>query len=82
MADVKIQVKPNGPLLIDGLVEIINHDGQTVAQDTTKKLIALCRCGRSSRKPFCDGSHSRSGWSHDECFVPPVIPGPGPTGTT
>lgn len=66
MADVKITVKPNGPLLVEGMVEIINSDGQLIVQDTTKKATAFCRCGRSARKPFCDGTHSRTGWNQDD----------------
>jgi CDGSH-type Zn-finger protein len=71
MSDVKITVKPNGPLLVEGFVQIVGPDGQPVTQDTAKKAIALCRCGLSSKKPFCDGSHNRSGWNQENCYMPP-----------
>ena len=62
MADVKISCKPNGPLLVEGSIEVIDSDGNPVAIDPAKPAYALCRCGNSNAKPFCDGSHGRSGW--------------------
>src|SRR5262245_8666852 len=53
MADVKITLRPNGPLLVEGPVDLIGSDGQPIAIDPTKKAFALCRCGNSNRKPFC-----------------------------
>ena len=50
---VKIQVLPKGPLLVDGAMEI-DHNGEK--QQLSGKN-ALCRCGASKNKPFCDGSH-------------------------
>lgn len=51
-----IQVMPNGPLLISGAVTVVGEDGATL--DTGPKM-ALCRCGRTAREPYCDGSHAR-----------------------
>jgi CDGSH-type Zn-finger protein/uncharacterized Fe-S cluster protein YjdI len=50
---------PNGPLGVAGAVEIISGTGRTIdrAQQTT-----LCRCGHSSRKPYCDGTHAKVGF--------------------
>ena len=62
MADVKVSCRPNGPLLVEGPINIIDSQGKPVEVDTSKPVIALCRCGHSERKPFCDGSHNRSGW--------------------
>lgn len=45
----------DGPYLIRGTFELIDQDGQTI--ETRRKTIALCRCGRSRIKPFCDGTH-------------------------
>lgn len=57
MPDVKITVRPNGPYLVSGEVELVDGAGNPV--DTGgKTTIALCRCGHSSNKPFCDGSHA------------------------
>jgi CDGSH-type Zn-finger protein len=49
----------NGPLLIDGEVEIVDQEGHAYGLGGRTK-IGLCRCGHSERKPFCDGSHKRS----------------------
>ncbi len=57
MADVSIRVRDNGPLLIEGAVRVIDVDGKTYPIATDKPAIALCRCGLSAIKPFCDGSH-------------------------
>lgn len=53
-ASVKIQVSPNGPLLVTGNVIIVNTDGTETIKEGK---FALCRCGQSTRKPFCDGTH-------------------------
>ena len=58
MADVKVQVLKNGPLLVSGEIEILNSDGQPVA--SPKQPAALCRCGHAASKPFCDGSHRKN----------------------
>ena len=46
---------PNGPLLVRGDVEIVTPDGEPVPR--TRRTVALCRCGVSVIKPWCDGSH-------------------------
>ncbi|AOS64543.1 CDGSH iron-sulfur domain-containing protein [Actinoalloteichus hymeniacidonis] len=51
----KVVVYENGPLIVRGEVEIVGQDGTPV--EAGRKTIALCRCGRSAVKPFCDGSH-------------------------
>jgi CDGSH-type Zn-finger protein/uncharacterized Fe-S cluster protein YjdI len=51
---------PNGPLGVAGNVEICTGTGRTVNR-TTKT--ALCRCGHSNNKPFCDGSHRTAGFT-------------------
>lgn len=56
-----ISTAPNGPLLLDGGCEIRGADG---ASHCTKKA-ALCRCGLSSNKPYCDGSHATGGFRAD-----------------
>ncbi len=55
MADVKITANPNGPILIAGQATYTDADGNE--QTTPGTMIALCRCGHSNNKPFCDGSH-------------------------
>jgi CDGSH-type Zn-finger protein len=55
---LKIKVLPNGPLLVQGKVEIVLADGKT----EEKEGPALCRCGASKNKPYCDGSHVKIGF--------------------
>ena len=59
---VKISVKPNGPLRVEGPIELFDTAG-AVIDLTGKPAVSLCRCGLSAVKPFCDGSHKREGWS-------------------
>jgi CDGSH-type Zn-finger protein len=62
-----IQTRPNGPYLVKGPVRLVDADGHefTVTGDT----IALCRCGGSTKKPFCDGTHSKIGFQGAEKAV-------------
>ena len=63
MSDVTITPLQNGPYEVSGEVSIVAPDG-TVLRETAKAY--LCRCGHSANKPFCDGSHKRSGWTQDQ----------------
>jgi CDGSH-type Zn-finger protein len=45
----------NGPYLIRGEFALVDQDGESIRAD--RKTLALCRCGRSRIKPFCDGTH-------------------------
>lgn len=62
MPDVVITLRPNGPLCIVGPIEIRDSEGNLIELDTSEGRHFLCRCGRSQRKPFCDGMHKRTGW--------------------
>ena len=55
---VKVQVLANGPLLITGKIELCDHEGNPFDLGGREK-VALCRCGASSNKPLCDGSHAK-----------------------
>jgi CDGSH-type Zn-finger protein len=71
MADVKITVRPNGPYRVEapeGAIEIIDVDGNKVDL-TGKTAFSLCRCGGSTKKPFCDGTHSKIGFQAAEAAV-------------
>ena len=58
---VKITVRPNGPLRVEGHIVLVDADG--AEWDLTgKPAVSLCRCGLSEKRPFCDGSHNRAGW--------------------
>jgi uncharacterized Fe-S cluster protein YjdI len=50
----QVTVVPNGPLFIKGEVELYSGDGNLISKEDRT---SLCRCGASSNKPFCDGSH-------------------------
>ena len=52
---VSITACPNGPLLVRGDFEILTPAGNVIPP--RRKTVALCRCGMSMLKPFCDGSH-------------------------
>ncbi|MFT7592179.1 MAG: CDGSH-type Zn-finger protein [bacterium] len=54
-----IQVAPNGPLLCKGTVEVKNTDGTI---EVKENMTAFCRCGASTNKPYCDGSHNKIGF--------------------
>lgn len=56
---VQVTPVPNGPLIIEGSVEFSAADGSVFVADK----VWLCRCGGSSNKPFCDGSHKRNGFA-------------------
>jgi uncharacterized Fe-S cluster protein YjdI/CDGSH-type Zn-finger protein len=60
--EATIEPRPNGPLFIRGRVRIRDADGNVIREDTR---LALCRCGASGNKPFCDGSHRRIGFRTD-----------------
>ena len=51
----------DGPLIVRGDFRLTDQDGNEI--DPGRDTIALCRCGKSGIKPFCDGSHKRSGFS-------------------
>ena len=55
-----IQCSKNGPYLVKGLEKFTNSYDEQIP---TRATIALCRCGASKNKPFCDGSHDRIGFS-------------------
>ncbi len=50
----------DGPLIVRGKFVIQAQDGTPIPAG--RKTVALCRCGRSALKPFCDGSHARTGF--------------------
>lgn len=54
VAKATITVRDNGPLLISGDVQLVDAEGNAIE---TREQFALCRCGRSEKKPFCDGAH-------------------------
>ena len=55
-----VEPRPNGPLYVRGHIRIVDEAGGLIREDTR---LALCRCGASGNKPFCDGSHRRIGFT-------------------
>ena len=68
MADVTITVRPNGPFRVEGPIRLV--DGSGGEWDLTgKPAVSLCRCGASTKKPFCDGTHTKTGFQAAEAAV-------------
>jgi hypothetical protein len=55
----EVEVTANGPLLVKGGCLVKHPDGRTEVRETVS---AFCRCGASANKPYCDGSHRKSGF--------------------
>lgn len=72
MEDVQIQTLENGPLKIQGPVTLSDADGTAYE---SKKTVFLCRCGGSTKKPFCDGTHSKIGFDAAERAVREEVAG-------
>jgi CDGSH-type Zn-finger protein len=68
-AGVKITVRPNGSLRVEGPISLVDVNGNEWDL-TGKPAISLCRCGMSAKRPFCDGSHGREGWKCDAGPIP------------
>lgn len=62
MSEVKITIKDNGPYIVKGPIDLRDAHGNPVALPEGS-AIALCRCGASTTKPFCDGTHSKIGFA-------------------
>jgi CDGSH-type Zn-finger protein/uncharacterized Fe-S cluster protein YjdI len=62
--DGPVEVTParDGPLVIKGAIEVVSGTGRTIGR---MSATALCRCGGSSNKPYCDGTHSKIGFRSD-----------------
>jgi CDGSH-type Zn-finger protein len=69
MSEITIKTRENGPLLVTGVVTLTDHLGNQYDL-TGKETIALCRCGASKNRPFCDGSHKSCGFLAGEIAPP------------
>lgn len=56
-----ITVRKDGPYRVEGDFTLLDHEGNRI-ETTPGKPISLCRCGASTRKPICDGTHSKIGF--------------------
>ncbi len=60
---MRIQIIANGPALIQGPVEIIDQFGN---KEEKTSMFALCRCGASHSRPYCDGTHNYNGFTDEK----------------
>jgi CDGSH-type Zn-finger protein len=67
MDEVTIKVRESGPYLVRGTFTLTDADGNSYKIETPN--VALCRCGGSQTKPFCDGSHKTNGFCANERAV-------------
>ena len=66
---VTIRLRKNGPYVVEGDdVRVVDWEGREYVVE--RRPAALCRCGASTKKPFCDGTHSRIGFQAAEAAVP------------
>ncbi len=63
MDEVRIKVRIDGPYRVQGPVVLEDADGNRF--ELPGEVIALCRCGGSKKKPFCDGTHREVGFQAD-----------------
>lgn len=67
--EVEIKVTKNGPYTVKGPAKLVGAEGEAWTDIPEGTNVALCRCGRSSKKPFCDGTHNK-----DDGFDSEVTP--------
>lgn len=59
---IVLRLRENGPVLAPGSIKVVDHLGNEFPIAPGKDVVALCRCGHSAKKPFCDGAHKTSGF--------------------
>ncbi len=72
MAEVEIKARENGPYRVQGPIRLVDAEGNEYDLGERGEVIALCRCGGSTTKPFCDGTHSKAGFEAAERAVAQV----------
>lgn len=74
MSEARIQVRNNGPLRVEGEIELLDAEGKPFGLGG-RTAISLCRCGHSQSKPFCDASHARAGFQSEVAArdLPPPV---------
>ncbi len=65
---MKVKALKNGPYIVEikGKIKVIKGGKE---EEMDAKVLALCRCGHSNNKPFCDGSHAKVGFQAEEVEV-------------
>ena len=69
MSEVTLTIRPHGSIKVEGKVRLIDSQGNEIKLE--KDVFALCRCGQSKKKPFCDGSHRDCGFDGTEAHLLP-----------
>jgi CDGSH-type Zn-finger protein len=67
-----LRLRENGPIVLPAKFVIVDHLGNAFKLPEGKENVALCRCGASKSKPFCDGSHKACGFQASETAPPPA----------
>ncbi len=62
MADTTVTTRKNGPYMVQGEIKLVDAEGNEITIDGDSGMVFLCRCGDSSNKPFCDGTHRAAGF--------------------
>ncbi|GAB3615600.1 hypothetical protein GCM10027416_01570 [Okibacterium endophyticum] len=57
---MRIMACTDGPLLVRGEIDLVDANGEPI--ERRRRAVALCRCGASTIKPFCDGTHKLTGF--------------------
>ncbi len=78
MASTKVHVFNNGQIRVEGDFELVDQDGKPYGL-AGRERIGLCRCGQSEKKPFCDGTHKKTGFQSvvSAYDLEPPVPKPG-----
>ena len=66
MSEVRIRMRPSGPFVVEGPFTLVDSEGGEFTISPDKPAVALCRCGESKNRPFCDGAHKSCGFDSDE----------------
>lgn len=66
MTEVTIRLRDDGPLVVTGPIVVYDATGKAFSLPADKPNVALCRCGHSAARPFCDGAHKRCGFQAAE----------------
>ncbi len=78
MPAATITIRNNGSIRVEGDFTIVDQEGKPFDL-AGRTMISLCRCGQSSNKPFCDGTHSKCGF--ESLIVARALPPPAPKPT-
>jgi len=75
MSQVTIRLRDNGPILVEGSFTVVDAAGNAFTIPTGKPAIAMCRCGQSKNRPFCDGTHRDCSFvAAERAPAPPTSP--------